>query len=557
MKNSMYSIYTFESYHGKEVFADPTTGRIMQGEGQEYPLILIELHNFPNTGIIFSPDPSIKDLSFPNSEVIPNFIPVNLQPYEELGVCAFQEIRTGNYLRAVNSNNTVDNSAAENRNWEKFSLYRKKENFINAENKIISIINKIIEDYTGCIEIINSLNDIKLLKNIFNVIIKNTICLNEIIENKEKINDQKKYKLLNEMSNENIFFKSYNEFKNKNAISAFINSSFGVKNNVIKEIFGAYNKDIPISFSTLESGSNILFFDNKNNQSGLSFLSFPAGLVSGDNSCVLGKDGHVFLTEGSNRLRELCLMDNNAPEAHDISEKWLGLIRERKEKILRRGSKFIQLIVPEKVSAMPDYFVGDFFGPTAYLKNIEYNEIYEYISCLGIFSTINTHDAYKKVDTHLQPLGAFAIFNAISEKFFGQTFPTPQFSRQRISGGDLSYRFFGHGVREVIYETEMSEETRFRKLVENILPRPGAHNGQRNVWRNSQAPLDLKVVAFGNSFFGSGLDQCCLGWWFSHFCKEFHHFWSPEIDYDYLDAVNPDFVICQTAERFLGRVPQA
>ncbi|MBS0984515.1 hypothetical protein, partial [Gluconobacter cerinus] len=152
MKNSMYSIYTFESYHGKEVFADPTTGRIMQGEGQEYPLILIELHNFPNTGIIFSPDPSVKDLSFSNSEVIPNFIPVDLQSYEEFGVCAFQEIRTGNYLRAVNSSNTIDNFAEENRNWEKFSLYRKKENFINAENKVISIINKITGDYTGCIE---------------------------------------------------------------------------------------------------------------------------------------------------------------------------------------------------------------------------------------------------------------------------------------------------------------------------------------------------------------------------------------------------------------------
>ncbi|WP_215767160.1 hypothetical protein, partial [Gluconobacter cerinus] len=56
--------------------------------------------------------------------------------------------------------------------------------------------------------------------------------------------------------------------------NAFINSSFGVKSNVIKEIFGIYNKNIPISFSTLESLSNTVLFNNKNIQSGLSFFPF-------------------------------------------------------------------------------------------------------------------------------------------------------------------------------------------------------------------------------------------------------------------------------------------
>lgn len=560
MKNGMYSIYTFDSFRGKEIFADSATGRIKQGIDQKYPLFLVELHNFPGLGIIFSPDPKVESISFSDLRTSPKFIVVNIEQYEDLGVCAFRDVRTGKYLRSGYDNDRVDNMAEYNKGWEKFTLYRSRNSLI--ENTYIkNLILKLNGDFFECLELINEEDD-STSEMIIHILSSKKSGMEKILENKNKIFNGYRLDNFIKKINENKFLEKYNLFKKSNGWNGFDTVSKELKYKIFEDMFGVKSKDIIMSFLTLECEGNRSVFNQEWTHSPspeLSFLSFPVGMISGDQSCILGRDGHVFLTEGSNQLRKLCLMDEKSSEVREVAGKWINLIRTRKENIRKRGSKFIQIIVPEKVSALSNLFKGDFCGPTAYLKSIEKESIQEYISCLDIFSKINSSYAYKKVDTHLQPLGSFSVFNAISEKYFDKKFPFPNFSQQRLSAGDLSYRFFGHGVREIIYEAV--EDINFywgsRLLIEDVHPRPGAHNGQRNVWRNSNALLDLKIVAFGNSFFGSGKDQCCLGWWFSHCCKEFHHFWSSEINYEYLDAINPDVVICQTAERFLGRVPNS
>ena len=82
------------------------------------------------------------------------------------------------------------------------------------------------------------------------------------------------------------------------------------------------------------------------------------------------------------------------------------------------------------------------------------------------------------------------------------------------------------------------------------------HIGTKFVWKNAAAPFDLKVVAFANSFFERGGTARSLSWWCCRAFREFHFIWSPDLDMGYVREVAPDWVICQTIERFLPRTPQ-
>ena len=49
-------------------------------------------------------------------------------------------------------------------------------------------------------------------------------------------------------------------------------------------------------------------------------------------------------------------------------------------------------------------------------------------------------------------------------------------------------------------------------------------------------------------------NQSSLSYWLAGWFEEFHFVFSPDLDQDYVDRINPDVVICQTIERFLLHV---
>ena len=70
-----------------------------------------------------------------------------------------------------------------------------------------------------------------------------------------------------------------------------------------------------------------------------------------------------------------------------------------------------------------------------------------------------------------------------------------------------------------------------------------------------RAPVKARVVVFGNAAFERGADPRALSWWFARAVSECHFCWSAEMDEDYIRAHSPDWVICQTTERFLPQLP--
>ena len=86
----------------------------------------------------------------------------------------------------------------------------------------------------------------------------------------------------------------------------------------------------------------------------------------------------------------------------------------------------------------------------------------------------------------------------------------------------------------------------------------GAHVGTRRVFRNDHAPDERTVVVFGDSYSFGDDGYHGLSWFLAQAFREVHFVWVPfGWDPDYLDSVDADLVVCQTAERFVVRVPRA
>jgi hypothetical protein len=134
--------------------------------------------------------------------------------------------------------------------------------------------------------------------------------------------------------------------------------------------------------------------------------------------------------------------------------------------------------------------------------------------------------------------------------------PTLEFEN-RLLRGDLAGRFPGD-QRELVRlatRTSFVGRSSLPVLVDSVDPSSG-HKGIRRVWRNAAAPFPHRVVAMANSFFERGEASTQLSWWFALLFAEFHFYWNPELDEDYVAKVSPDIVVCQTIERFLRSVPE-
>ncbi|BCW71817.1 hypothetical protein NicSoilB8_28610 [Arthrobacter sp. NicSoilB8] len=313
------------------------------------------------------------------------------------------------------------------------------------------------------------------------------------------------------------------------------------------------------SIMTANQSSLDTIMDNATNGA-VSSVYLPVGLKSPDESAVLGHDGHLFLVGGSNGLIDLYAEDR--PSAAEGAAQWIEIYDHRFESLSRRGVEYLQTIIPEKLTVLSHLAPVDVTVPTPRMALIEEtaaNRDY-YRESLSILSSWPGQAAYRTNDLHLSAAGARACFLAMTTHLdprFRDLALRVQLSDSKISGGDLADRFFGVPIlareaRATRASVEHLEEA--LELVETFDP-PSGHQGKRRVWTNASAPSSLKVLVFGNSFFGDGLHPDRLAWWFARFFKQFRFEWSPSFDYEVIDSYKPDIVIGQTIERFLPKVP--
>ena len=297
---------------------------------------------------------------------------------------------------------------------------------------------------------------------------------------------------------------------------------------------------------------------------GASSLRFPVGLASTTGDAVLGRDGFVFLVRGTNALFDQYRVPPGSPATLARCEAWMAVLARRSIAAQTRGLPLVQTIIPEKSSVLPDYLPPAFAvtTPTPLLAALETRLnasmlALRHVSALDhLQSQESRTDQMRRLDTHLTPRGAFGLGRALVTSL---GLPPPAdlaFTRIAYPEADLQDRFFDVTLLDPVLEATLPDPP--AELVEQVVPRRDKHHGRRQVWRRPDAPFKRRVVVFGNSFFNfADHGQCFLSHWFAHWFTEFHFVWSAECDWDYVDAVRADIVVCQTVERFLDVVPAA
>lgn len=305
----------------------------------------------------------------------------------------------------------------------------------------------------------------------------------------------------------------------------------------------------------------------KRNKKEFSYVPLPVGLVSEEASTCVGKDGYLFLIRGSNQLTQQYGTSLDDPKVIADQEAWLSLINNRKINIENYNAKFLQIIIPEKTSVLSDLVPLDFVPPSAWYKAIVSGlerPIYPNSMWLDGFSVLTEHvcpaSLFRKLDSHLSTQGAVVVMNALLGKIGEEKVLIQPIDHQTIEPADLGRKFSKNMDKEptqTLRPADVQLLSTDLQEVDSYLPEGGKHFGMRRVFRRPSAPIDLKVVAFANSFFAWGQSPSCLTWWCARYFKEFHFIWSPEIDYSYVENHRPDLVIAQTIERFLTKPPSS
>jgi hypothetical protein len=286
-----------------------------------------------------------------------------------------------------------------------------------------------------------------------------------------------------------------------------------------------------------------------------------SGLISSDGAATIGREGHVFLTGGSNALLEQYQAAWDDPNIEQLAEKWMSLFHSRKKAAREIGAEFYQMIIPDKLTLARELYDGDLSRPTTLLSRIE-NKFGRspdpaYLSALDCLSQLPFGTSHRKIDSHLSAQGSYAIFHCVTDAL-GEKMPQHiHFAVPDVWGGDLTDRFFGQPLFEEVKLAAVPSFANSRAVVECNEP-PGGYIGGKVVFRNPAAPIKKKLVAFGNSFTGgyaSSDIQGSVSFWFSRWFEEYHFLFHPEMDKAYINSVRPDVVFCQTVERFIPVVP--
>ena len=284
----------------------------------------------------------------------------------------------------------------------------------------------------------------------------------------------------------------------------------------------------------------------------------PRGATSQDSRVTVGRNGFLFLLGGSNGV----MQQYGRPEDAPAVARWVALIRARQDYCAARNIGFIQMIVPEKQSAMPEFFPVPLATPTKLFAAIT-RELHPepfFVDCgkllRDLFVAGGLHP-FRKVDSHLSYFGAEALVRelmrlaGLRDDIFAKTL------REVPQAGDLGGKFFQgdmleqHLVPAEDWEFARDAPDRIRADV------PGeGHLGMVIEWRARHPISPQTLLIFGNSMFERGGSPLTLSWWLSRIFARTRFVWSASLLDEHVNDFRPSMVICQTVERFLPSLPE-
>lgn len=278
------------------------------------------------------------------------------------------------------------------------------------------------------------------------------------------------------------------------------------------------------------------------------------GLISNDRTAIVGDNYWCYIYEGSNDYRAAYLEQDQVSLGHT----WATLIEERSKTCQHHGFNFLQVIVPNKLSLIPDYFPEKFKTDTTYiLKELLATTINAPLLVpLNILRSDELKEyIFRRNDSHLTVIGNMLLTDLIIKHLGIENLvcPMPDFN-EVTHIGDLGVKF-EQPIAESLFVPNWTSgllcQTQLKNVRNTIV---SGFNGTIQAFLNPDALIDKKIVVFGNSFFEK-VPSWGLSPYFAALFKEFHFVWSPAIDIQYCIDVEADIVIAQTCERFLGKLP--
>lgn len=291
-----------------------------------------------------------------------------------------------------------------------------------------------------------------------------------------------------------------------------------------------------------------------------SSVHLPVGYSA--DPAVMGSGGVMFLTGGSNSLLEQYRMPRD--QAEDLAEEWVRLLHGRAERCAELGIQYVQTILPEKLTVLPELAPVQVNDATPIFRAVVQRLRREswWVNVLpSLERMVPKRASFFALDTHLSPLGtqtvAEELFGAVEPRLRGVVRGVPM-STTGARRGDLG-KYFGSLP---FYEQYMlAEEHDLHPYGEGVSQTANGDAGadqHEGLWfdfASTTAPSTKSVMTFGSSSFGTGDHSERLGWWAKHLFAEYRMRWQSEFDWEQIERVRPDVVIGQTIERFMPKVP--
>jgi hypothetical protein len=280
--------------------------------------------------------------------------------------------------------------------------------------------------------------------------------------------------------------------------------------------------------------------------------------LSDDGVAIVGRAGHLFLYGGSND--NLAMYRGEIAMAPDWLARWRELIAERQAHARSAGRSMCCLVVPDKLAVYADLFPQplDSGGPRPVMRLIDEAALPLLYPCELLREARSDGDTYMTTDSHLTNRGNRLLAQTTIASLGAPTALLDGVSTAQqpyLTSGDLG-RHYAPPIVEI--QQQLVESSAAIIAVDNWpeVSGAGGHIGTLRVFRREDAPDARTVVVFGDSYGFGDEAYPGLSWFLAQAFREVHFVWVPfGWDPDYLDRVGAELVVCQTAERFIARLP--
>ncbi|MEE7450270.1 hypothetical protein MRF4_22090 [Methylobacterium radiotolerans] len=288
-------------------------------------------------------------------------------------------------------------------------------------------------------------------------------------------------------------------------------------------------------------------------------------MKTGGNGVAVGHDGWLYWV---GRAREVEAFYGDTPTSRRILKRWTRLIGQRARRLDRLGIRHVHTVVPDKLAIYPDLLGRPFPGlddpPGIRLARLVAGDSGAAMVDLQtpLLAARTEEPVYLRTDTHWTYRGYLTAYRAlcaaldapvaahvfagtsVSERF---TFDLGEKLVPPVDEDYVAYDFTRRAAR-----TDANALVAVRESGRAVRPR-GLFVGSRVVLENEDAPDPRSVVLFGDSYiYSPGARLTAM---LAETFGEVHAIWSANIDWAYVEAVRPDVVIFEIAERFLRQVP--